>query len=287
MELYTIENDQLKLVVNRVGAEMTELWDKKKNQNVLWHGKDHWNNHAPVLFPIVGGLIDDTYFFNEKSYTLKRHGFARYNECFDLKEKSETHISFCLIYSEETKEVYPFEFELIVEFVLIENKVNVNHYVRNKGEKEMIYSIGGHPAFCLSDDINDYQLVFEKEESFEFPILNVNGQRTNDMLKFSDPSNQIQINTGSFEKDAWIYERMNSSWVELKSSKSDLSIRLYKDDFIQFGIWSKPGAPFVCLEPWLGIADYEGHNQKLVEKEGILFLESGEMSKHKYSIELY
>ena len=286
MDLIIIENNLLSVSINRVGAEITSIINKKTKDNIIWEGKTHWQNHAPVLFPIVGGLIDNEFIYSDKSFTLNRHGFTRYNESFKLVYSEINKAVYKLESDESTLECYPFKFSLIISFILKGNKLEVRHEVKNLDDKSMYYSIGGHPAFSLSEDISEYSLKFEKREEFVFPLLNEKGQRTNEKVEFGEDNDQITLNENSFNKDAWIFEKPNSSWIELSSEKSDNKVLLHMGDFKQLGIWSKPGAPYVCLEPWLGVADHESHNKKIEDKEYILNLSPDQLNVHSFTIEV-
>jgi galactose mutarotase-like enzyme len=286
MELLAIENKYLKLLVNRVGAEITQLISKKNNQEFIWKGgNDIWANHAPVLFPIVGGLKDDKYSFDGKTYELSRHGFARYNNDFTVSN-NESILTFTLKSSEKTLKVYPFDFSFKVSFSLNENEVTVSHEVANKSDKNMLFSVGGHPAFCFEESINDYQIQFSSQESGEIIDLNDSGMRTDVLSKLQlEQEKSINLNDSSFNKDAWIFDSLASKKITLKG-KSGSVVEMNKGDFNHFGIWSKPGAPFVCLEPWLGLADHENHDGKLENKSHLLSLPKGETFKASFSFKI-
>lgn len=286
MDLTIIENNYLSVKINRIGAEITSIINKKNNENIIWDAKTHWKNHAPVLFPIVGGLIDDEYTFSDKLYSLKRHGFARHNNDFELFSSRLDNAVFKLESNNNTLRFYPFKFRLIISFNLVGNRLEVKHQIKNLDDKKMYYSIGGHPAFSLSNSILDYSLMFEKQEEFIFPLLNKNGQRTGDKIKLSESNNLISLNEHSFNRDAWIFEDPKSSWIKLISEKSDTIVTVHLGDFKQLGIWSKPEANYVCIEPWLGVADHDGHNKKIEEKDGILDLLPDHEDVHSFTIEV-
>lgn len=286
MDLLAIENEFLKLEVKRVGAEITQLTAKHNNQEFIWKGdKSIWANHAPVLFPIVGGLKDNKYSYDGKTYELPRHGFARYNKDFTAS-KNESGLTFTLESSEKTRQVYPFDFMFNISFSLNENELIVSHEVINKSDKEMLFSVGGHPAFCFEEKVSDYQVQFSEEESGEIIDLNNSGMRTDNLSTLQLENGQsINLDDTSFNKDAWIFDSLRSKKVTLKG-KSGSAVEMNKGDFKHFGIWSKPGAPFVCLEPWLGLADHENHDGKLENKSHILRLPKGETFNASFSFKI-
>ena len=87
--IHYIENEQLKIGVKEQGCELTSIFSKKDNTERLWQGdKSIWNGQSPILFPVIGRLLDDKYILDGKEYEMPKHGFAR-NLQWSLKEKSE------------------------------------------------------------------------------------------------------------------------------------------------------------------------------------------------------
>ena len=156
MQNITIKNEFLKAEISPKGAELVSVY--KGQENFLWEiDRNFWDKTSPVLFPIIGGLKNDSYEFEGQKYQLPRHGFAR--ECeFEITEKTEDSATFTLKYSKETLEIYPFEFTLCIQFYLIVNKLFIKYIVSNASSKKMYYSIGAHPAFSIVGDIGNYSL---------------------------------------------------------------------------------------------------------------------------------
>lgn len=149
MAEHSIENEELKILVSDHGGELVSLVKKETGQEYIWNAdKAFWGRHAPVLFPIVGGLRENIYRFGGREYRLGQHGFARDME-FELASKTENEIWHRLVSNEATREQYPFDFELETGFRLFRNQVIVLWRVQNRSEGEMYFSIGGHPAFLL------------------------------------------------------------------------------------------------------------------------------------------
>ena len=167
--MYIIENNFLAVSIQEKGAELTSILSKPLGLEYMWNGDPaFWPKHSPVLFPIVGALKNNTYFFHNRPYELPRHGFAR-EKMFSIGGQSSDRITFSLSSDEETMLVYPFEFELNIYYTLIESMLTVTYEVKNMGNAEMYFSIGGHPAFKvpLLNDTNyqDYYLEFDKKEN--------------------------------------------------------------------------------------------------------------------------
>lgn len=276
----TLENEHLRVSVKPEGAELTSIFDKTNNLERLWQADPAvWNRHAPILFPFVGRLVDNTYHYRGKSYTLPQHGFAR--DCtFRLKRETSTAVSYELIDTPETRINYPFVFKLQLDYVIEGNRLHVAHTVVNPGPETMYFSIGGHPAFRTplleGESFSDYYIEFEKKETCTRWYANGNGLIDRSEEMYLANTAVVPYTPDRFSEDALIFKNLESSEVSLKCFKSDRAVTLDFAGWPYLGIWSKPGgAPFVCLEPWFGIADAAGHDGELTRKEGIMRLESG------------
>ena len=277
----TISNSILKASIKHAGAELFSLKDNQENE-YIWEGNpDFWGKHSPVLFPIVGTLKNNTYTINEKEYHLPRHGFARDMD-FELIEKTENKAVFSLQSSEETLQKYPFEFELQLIYTLNENALELEYKVINKGKEKMPFSIGAHPAIALPDHFENYVLLFEKEESLKYYLLE------NDLISsktkiLETKNNLVPLNYELFKNDALIFKTLESkSLIILNNSKPYIKVD-YKD-FPSLGIWTKENAPFICIEPWLGYSDTDENTGDLYQKEGILTLEANKDCSAKFTI---
>ncbi len=270
--IITISNSQLSATINTLGAELISL--VKNNKNYIWQvDETYWNKTSPILFPIVGRLKNDSYSFNGKKYQLPRHGFAR-NMDFSFDKKSDSQVIFELNESEETKTNYPFDFKLLVAYTFMENELVIEYFVRNQSDEVLPFSIGAHPAFAISDKFENYSLQFNKEDTFETNHLeneSFNGKTTLVETK----NNSIALNYALFEKDALVFKQLKSNEVILKN-KDKVILKVNFDHFPYLGIWTKQNAPFLCIEPWCGLADSTNHNGNLEEKEGMNHLPAGD-----------
>lgn len=278
----TISNQTLTATINSKGAELNSL--KKENRDYIWEGNpEFWGKHSPILFPIVGTLKGNSYEYKGEKFELSRHGFARDQE-FKVVESSENKAVFLLSSSEETLKVYPFEFELQVIYTLEENQLQIQYKVKNNGSSSMPFSIGGHPAFALPGNFEDYSLRFEKQETLQsFTLENdLVSDKTN---TFELKEKQFPLNYASFENDALIFKTMKSKSIEILENQKPL-LRFKFDDFPNFGIWTKVNAPFICLEPWLGYSDTFKANGNLFDKEGSIALEENATFDAHFDIEI-
>jgi galactose mutarotase-like enzyme len=215
---------------------------------------------------------------------------VRNNANVKLTHLTADSLTFTLKYSEETRAIYPFEFEFLITYRLEGKKVVVDHKVINHGSSEMLFSIGGHPAFkCpLHDDetYEDYYLEFEAIENDSTWLLEKNGLVGNTTKPVLEHTNVLHLTQHLFDNDALIFKHLISKQVSLRSTKSGQVITVYYKDFPYLGIWAKPGGHFVCIEPWLGIADSADSDQNFETKEGILKLEAGNTFGASFAIEI-
>jgi galactose mutarotase-like enzyme len=242
-----------------------------------------WGKHSPVLFPIVGTLKNNCYFYENQNYELTRHGFARDME-FEIVEKLESSVTFSLKSFELTLQIYPFSFELQLTYSLIENELKIGYSIHNLNKVEMPFSIGAHPAFALPNEIENYSLSFEKQEDLKCYLLE-NDLLSNANYIISLENKELPITNKLFEKDALIFKQLQSKKVSiLENGKAILKVSF--EDFKSLGIWSKVGAQFVCIEPWLGYSDTTETSGNIAEKEAILILEPNKKHDCSFTIEI-
>jgi galactose mutarotase-like enzyme len=276
-----LENNRLRITIAAHGAELTSVLDKTHGLERLWSGNAAiWNRHAPLLFPIVGRLLDNTYAYQGQSYILPQHGFAR-DSTFTLRRKAVNAVSCRLTDSPKTRASFPFAFSLEVDYTLQDEKLRVAHTVSNPASSPLYFSIGGHPGFACpllpGEKFSDYYIEFEKKETCARWYANENGHIHKAEENYLKDTQMVPYTLDRFSEDALVFKDLESKQVSIKCFKNDHAVTMDFSGWPYLGIWSKPGgAPFICLEPWYGIADHVGHNGVLVTKEGIIALEPGE-----------
>lgn len=291
MPNFFIENDELKVAISTIGAELQSIYNKLNSQEYLWNADpDYWAKKSPVLFPIVGGLKNNQYHFNGKTYVLNRHGFARENE-FEVIQVSNKIVQFILSSSDKTKAIYPFDFKLTIEYRIEKNKLFTKYIVQNLTEDEMYFSIGAHPAFKVplveKTNFDDWFLEFNSIENAAIFPLTKDGLLEINPNTFFQNTNHLQLKKELFYKDALVFKDLKSSTISLKSTSSKTGLTMQFDDFNFFGIWSAKNADFICLEPWCGIADSINSDGNFTQKEGINKLSSNEIFYRIWSLELF
>ena len=280
---YEIKNSFIKAQIKSFGAELNSLKKCDENFEYIWQANSkYWARHSPVLFPIVGRLKEDSYFYKNKKYSLSQHGFARDKE-FEIVQNEADFIEFRLKSDEKSLEFYPFFFELNICYKLDKNSLIVSYKVKNKSDEKMYFSIGSHPAF--NTQVCDF-LEFENIKTTKRYFLDEKGL----IYKNQDlnlENSKLYLDKDLFKDDALVFNDSNIKQITLKNIENKSKVKVKFDNFPYLGIWSKPNdAPFVCIEPWFGVADEQNSNQKIEDKKGILSLEKEEEFFCFYTIEV-
>ncbi len=283
----TIENDKLRVAIKSIGAEITSIKTVADGREFMWAGApDVWSRQSPLLFPIVGRLNGGVCRIGDKQYHIGKHGFARDSE-FELVTSQSDKLIYELRESEGTLKVFPYRFVLRVIYTLIGNALEVAYEVENLNEGKMYFSIGAHPAFAtpLGDGIvgSDYYLQFEQKETADrwHVVDGVIGACTE---KYLDDDDRIVLDNDVFNDDALIFKGLKSQSVSLKCTKHGRVVKVRYSGFKYLGLWAKPGARYVCIEPWFGFDDNKGFDGQFSEKEGIERLDSGDVFRSKYTV---
>lgn len=294
MATCAIKNEKLSVTIAAHGAELSSIYDKANDRELVWQADPaFWNRHAPVLFPNVGKYYGGHFTYNGTDYPMGQHGFARDTE-FEQAASGENFVTYRLCADEESKKVYPFDFVLEITHRLNGNRLTVEWNVKNTDNKEMYFTIGGHPAFNVNvlpdTDFEDYSLVFkEGTEKLSYVLLDAeSGTAIGDKvyeLELTD--SKYALKKDMFDKDALVFDGGQIEWAALALPDGKPYIALESKGFPNFGIWSKPGAPYVCLEPWCGRCDNKGFEGEISEKPGIIALKAGETFKKSYDIIVY
>ena len=277
--MYTIENDKLRVHVRTKGAELTSVFDKINNIEHLWSGDPAiWGWHAPILFPVVGRCLDDQIEIDGRKYKMERHGFARISD-FELVSQTVDSVTLVLRSSAATLEVYPSQFEFYISFELKDNSVHQTFEVINKGTDQMHFCIGAHPAFCVpflpGEKYEDYYIEFENDTELDRDHINQEGFFDGRRTQVLDGKiNRLPLTATMFDEDALIFKNLRSRQVTIRSDKHRHSLSVAFKHFKYLGLWAKPNAPYICIEPWQGCADTAGKHTNFAQKEGVLSLPS-------------
>ena len=258
--LVTIQNERYTAVISSLGAEL-QSFRENDGFEYIWEGKEEfWSGRSPVLFPIIGNLRNDQIQINGKNYSIPKHGFARRME-FTLIGSDEGSAVFELKANEATLTQYPFLFSLTLSYSFTEDGLRIDYRVKNCGEEPMLYCLGTHPAFRCplmeEERFEDYRVSFNKNEAgkslvYENKIKAIDMAQQADVLK----DNGIDLNYRLFDNDALIFDSISSDAVRLSHREKGHGMELRFADFDAIGVWTPfhRESPFVCLEPWNGMA---------------------------------
>jgi len=286
-----IHNDYITVEADTKGAELMSIKTIKDNLEYLWQADPKvWGRHAPILFPIVGKLKDDRTIIEGETYSMGQHGFARDLE-FQIIGKTAESISFQLLCNEETLKKYPFKFNLLVEYTLIKNKLEISYKVKNIDNKVIYFSIGAHPGFICplfkNEKFEDYFLEFSKKEDADIHLFE-DGMFSGEKVHQLKGDTIIPITRELFINDALVYENLNSKSISLSSRKHQRGVKVTFEGFPYLGIWSKPqgDGDFVCIEPWFGLADFKDSDGIYENKKGMMSLKEEKCFECKFVIEV-
>lgn len=271
----------LEITTVNKGAELISV--KHNGIEKMHDGKSFWSRHSPVLFPIVGRLKDGKTIINGKEYEMGQHGFAR-----DMEFEKIGEDSYVLKANQETYKKYPYNFELYISYEKTNKKVTTKYKVVNKDNQKMYFGLGGHPAFSCEYASGKYRLEFEDiEDSLEIyqlenGLVKTKPEKTKKFVR----ENRIFLDNKTFENDALIIKKIKSHKIYLKTETKTVLAFDFKG-FPNLGIWSKPEAPFICIEPWLNTSDNVDSDGVFENKENIISIEPNQEFEAQYSVEFF
>lgn len=267
--MVTIKNGSLAASIDEHGAHLRSL--VKDGKEILWQGdSEFWEGTAPVLFPICSNLKNGVYNYKGKEYSMTSHGFASRLD-FKATKLSDSAVSFVATHNETTLKSYPFEFVLEVVFEIADGTLVTTYRVTNPSDEDMYFSIGAHEGYNCPEGVENYEVHFNKTEKFESCVLegNILGYNKD---KLVPDAKKIALKTEYFAIDAIILEHINSDEIALVNKTTGDKITVTVGDFCNLLIWSVPGAPFVCLEPWYGFPDFTDTDGDFTKKHSIIKL---------------
>jgi galactose mutarotase-like enzyme len=281
--IYTAENEFFTLSVKEMGAELTSLKSKKTGIEYIWEGNtDIWYGQSPILFPVIGRLLDDKYRLNGKEYSMEKHGIVR-KKPFKLVEQTSDSLTFLQSDDENSLKIYPYHFDLFVTFKLNAQSLEVTHKVVNKNDCVMYYSFGAHPAFNCK--IGDYLEFDNVQKSVLNEQIDKESYLIDNQVELLKNEKRITLEKNTFDNDALILSGYTDKVISLKSNNHNRVVRFHFDSPV-LGIWAKPNAPYVCIEPWWGINDNHDKKADLSEKRGIMSLNANENKSFSWTAEI-
>ena len=282
--MITISNEFVTATFSEIGAELKSF--KCDGKEHIWYGDPaFWTGSSPVLFPICSGLKDDEFIYEGKTYKLQKHGFARRAK-FDVETVDKTTATFLLSSENCPQENYPFKYEFRIIYTLTGKKLNVEYNIRNLTDGDMYFSVGAHEAYLCPEGIENYEIVFKKAENLDAYQL-VGPLLSDETVNYGQNTTVLQLDNSLFDNDCLIFKHLNSRSVNLVNKTTGQKIKVDFDGFEYMLVWTVPGAPYVCIEPWCGITDNINTNKQLPQKEGIETIEKGGQFYRVHSFEIF
>ena len=290
--IYSLENSLIKITACSHGGELHSITGKKDGTEYLWNGNpEYWKYHAPILFPIIGKVMDSRYIVDGKVYELPAHGLARTSEFQMLEIGENDFITFELKYSEDSLKIYPYKFSLRIKYTLEENSINVTYSVINLDDKEIYFSIGAHPAFMCPIEkdelLEEYYLEFSEMETTSVMGVNKDVYLSREKRRFLDNETTLQLSKELFKNGLLMFNDLKSNKIAIKSKKSNKSLSIEFNEFPYLCLWApENGAPFLCIEPWFGHPEYEDFNGEFKDREGTVSLKIGDHFNCSYKVKI-
>jgi galactose mutarotase-like enzyme len=276
--LVRIANDALSAEINPFGAELHSLRDAD-GRDLLWDGEPAiWNGRAPILFPIVGAVAGGVIRVDGREYPMAKHGFARRKTWQIVGQTADT-ATFRLVPDDETRAAYPFDFRLDLRFAIQGTSLSMTATLSNPGDIVLPASFGFHPALRWplpgGAARDTHHLVFAEAEPAPIRRIDKDGL----LRPAPEPSpvegRDLIVRDALFEDDAMIFDTLASRSLRF-GAPGGMVLDVAFPDMPLLGIWTKPGAPYLCIEPWQGVADPEGFSGEFRDKPGVIAVPAGE-----------
>ncbi len=282
--MVTLKNGNLVAKFNELGAELKSL--KLNDTEYIWMGDEKiWASSCPVLFPICSGVIDNTYYLDGKKFNINKHGFAK-KMVFDIENKTDNEVTFLLKDNAETLTQYPYHFEFRIHYILSQNKLDVEYTIKNLNDDEMFFSVGGHEGYYCPEGIGEYDIILPNKKTLVNTVLT--GPNTLGYEEFTVLENNdvFPLDYKYFKDDALVFQNVDFDNVILKNRNTGRGVKVTFKGFPYLLLWTKPDAPYICIEPWCGISDRDGSDQNFKTKQGIEHILPKDTFKRVHSIEI-
>ena len=284
----TLKKGNVKAVARTLGGELISY--KKDGKEYVWTGDENfWPGQAPALFPFVSSLFENKTLIEGRECCIPtRHGFVRQSELC-LIESSDTKVVFELRESEETLKNYPFKFSFKIAHEICENGFSTTYTVKNLDNRDMPFCIGGHPGFLLEDGIENYKLVFEKDEDCDIGHCDERSRYCDDfVIEKRLVGKEWNLEYKDFDIDALFVKGVKSNKVSIVSRETnETHLTFDYTGFSELVLWTAPGkmAPYICLEPWNGLPPVIGESGNFEDKPYIRMLKPNEEYSVGYKVE--
>ncbi len=282
--MITLKNEVMTVTISELGAEIQAV--TAHGTEYFWNGDPAWwSGRAPVLFPICGRVLNNQYRYEGKTYEMFCHGFAKLSE-FAVESLTDTQVVLLLRDNEETRAQYPFAFEFRITYTLDGDRLVTKYDIYNPMEDTVLpASVGSHEAYATPEGIPAYELVFEKEEPLDSYVVSDCGLEHN-TYAVEAPNGVLPLKDEFFAIDALVFRNLKSEEITLRNRTTGRGVKVNYKGAETLLIWSKPGAPFVCIEPWCGFPDWCDFTGTFTEKDGMRMIQPKDTYTAEHTITL-
>lgn len=284
----SLSNGILTATIATKGAELQSLQDSQ-GREWLWQADPAvWPRHAPILFPIVGKAAGNQIRVGDTLYPISQHGFARDNE-FEIVAQSPARVTLRLVSDEATCRHYPFDFALEMTYALDGSTLHQSAVITNPGADTLPASLGFHPGFAwplpgTEATQTDHVILFDKDEPADIRRLGPDGVEP-EGRPTPVVGRRLALDPSLFDDDAMIFDTLESRalWFGVPGRPG---LRVAFPDMPYLGLWMKPGAPFLCIEPWQGHAAPEGFAAEVGAMPGMMHIAPGASATRHMAVTL-
>ncbi len=279
MKSVTISNEFLTVVIASKGAEIQSVTDRNGNER-MWQGDPaFWTGRAPIMFPVCGGYKDDCYTMRGERYPMNKHGFARLKE-WQPGETAADRATFILT---EKEAGFPFEYEFRAVYALEGESLRVTYEVENRDSRIFHFGVGSHEAYALEGPLEDYRIEFPEEEDLRVSKL-IGNLIDPEPYVLKEKTRTLELKTEFFAVDALVFRSLRSRSATLMNTKTGRNVRVDFEGMDVFMLWQKPGAGYLCLEPWTNAPDTLDTDGEIEHKPGMICLQPGETARRSHLI---
>jgi len=269
--LCRLQNKHFICKISSEGAELQSLISKSTGKEYIWQINDSvWRSSSPVLFPAIGKIKSDFITYHGEKYKMPKHGIIRHNQDLVVDYHSENHGVFTLDSSGKTMKQYPFQFVFKVDYQLVDKRLLMTYHIKNVDNVDMYFTCGGHTAYACPLDsqtsLTDYVIEFPHPVDLKAMTLGESGLLSDRIRGIDTSDNFLQLSEGLFDEDALIFADIDYDWVRLRRKNEKKGVVVKFEGYPNLALWAKPGADYVCIEPWLGLPDHENEADDVTKK---------------------
>lgn len=282
MKNIVLQSDWLTVEISPKGAELQRITDKNGFER-LWDGNPaFWRGRAPVLFPVAGAFYEDRYQLDGKEYTMGKHGFARDN-VFTVESIAADAVTFLLTDDMAPHAGFPFGYAFRVRFSVEGSVLHTEYITENTGDQPFYFGVGAHEAYACPEGIEAYEVVFEKAEPLYRHVMD-GSALTHARELVPTEGNVLALTASHFDNDSLVFSGLASRSAILRSRLNNRQVRIDYADFDYLLLWTRPGAGYLCFEPWSNLPDFVDTDHDITKKQGMTRLAPGDTKTFAHTL---